>query len=296
MPNFIIQESDNLRLDQVLINQYPEYSRNFFQKFISTVGITVNNRLIKKSSYSVKVGDKIEFDIPENIKKNPDSDLGVNILLDHPDFFIIYKPAGLITHSDVSTQQNITLVDWLLHKFQYLSQVGPENQRAIVHRLDKDTSGLLIIPKDNSTHEYFLNLFKNRQIKKTYLAIVEGNLNSEGVIDYPISRHPHLPYKMTHTINSGREAVTKYKPISYSTELNISLIEAKPLTGRTHQIRVHLSAIGFPILGDIIYNKPSKLISRHALHAYKLQFWYKDQYFCIWHEMPMDMSQINFPY
>lgn len=293
MPNFVVKEiENNIRLDQYLINNLPDYSRSFFQKLINIHGVLVNNQLVKKNSSLLKTGDIINLIIPDYKKDIIPEDLDVKILLDQEDFFIIYKPAGLITHSDISTQSQVTLVDWLLYKFPYLSAVGPEEQRAIVHRLDKDTSGILIIPKNNETHEYFLNLFRTRKIKKTYFAIVAGELIGSGEIDFPITRCPHAPYKMTHKIVSGRAALTKYNSIKYFPEKNISLVKLEPLTGRTHQIRVHLSAIGYPIIGDTVYNAPSNLISRQALHAYKLQFWYKDQYFVIWHDIPEDMQEL----
>lgn len=285
-------DTKNIRLDKFLAHNFTNYSRNFFQELIDNSKILVNNKIINRPGYQIKTGFLIEINFPTAEKVIPPSDLGIKILLKHEDFLVIYKPANLISHNSINAKMDITLVDWLLHNNIYLSQIGTSEQPILVHKLDKNTSGLLIIPRNQDTYLYFIDSFKKRIIKKTYLALVLGKFPESGVIDFPISRNPHLPYKMTHEIPSGREAITYYKLIKYLQDFNISLVEFKPVTGRTHQIRVHAAALGHSILGDIIYGTNSDLISRHALHAYKLEFWYKDQYFCVWQSLPEDISII----
>lgn len=283
---------EDIRLDKFLSKSFSNYSRNFFQELINSSNVLVNNKIVNRPGYQIKEYDLIEINFPEISKFVTDSDLGIKILLQHQDFLIIYKPANLISHNSINSKKDITLVDWLLHNNICLPETGTQEQPILVHRLDKNTTGLLIIPKNQDTYSYFINLFKNRLVKKTYLALVMGKFPESGLIEFPISRHPHLPFKMTHEIPSGRDAKTYYKLIKYLQDLDISLVEFKPITGRTHQIRVHAAAIGNSILGDIIYGTSSGLISRHALHAYQLEFWYKDQYFSVWNSLPEDINRI----
>ncbi len=291
----VLQEENNIRLDVFLAKQF-SYSRSFFQKLISDEGILINNALIKKPSYLIKANDEIVVKFPTQKEKRDiktiEKDMGIEVLYEHPDFLIIYKPAGILVHEVGSKKNEITLVDWLLHKFKDLAQVGASERPGIVHRLDMLTSGLMIIPRNNFTHTLFGNMLKNRQIKKTYLAVVQGHPDESGTIEYGILRHPS-GYKMTYSKkynSNAREALTHYKVLKYLKDA--TLVEVHPITGRTHQIRVHFAAIGHPIIGDILYGKKSKLIERQALHSCCLEFEYEGEKFSFKKDMPEDMQKL----
>ncbi len=292
--NLVVQQEDSLkRLDSYLPEQFPKYSRTYFKKLIDDKAIKINQLITPKASYCVRVGDVIEFTFPAAQLVGlplPEEDMGVKIVYEHSDFLIVYKPAGLIVHKPTSKSTIVSLVDWLVHKFKDLKDVGYEDRPGIVHRLDRDTSGLLIIPKKNHVHAIFADMFKNRTISKTYFAIIEGHPPAEGTIDYHITRHPALKHKMTHTFGYGRNATTLYKVDKYLT--NSSLVEIKLITGRTHQIRVHFSASGHPLIGDSLYGSSSKFISRQALHAYRISFTYEDKYYSFCYDIPTDMKKL----
>lgn len=195
-----------------------------------------------------------------------------------------------------------TLVDWLRAFYPDLGQIGLEDRPGIIHRLDKDTSGLIIISRTHRAYKQFGQMFRNRTIQKTYQAIVQGHPESNGIIDLFIGRDPHIPVKMTafdtkkaqRYIRHGhklRHAITHYKVIQYFE--NYTLLELKPVTGRTHQIRVHLSALGHPIVGDPLYGMPDKKhIKRHALHASDLSFELDNQRFSFSLPLPDDMQTL----
>ena len=292
----IVSEEDiDNRIDVFIAKNLNLYSRSFFQKLIDENYVLKNNKAITKHKTKVQLNDIIKITFPpEKIiepKKIIDQKLDVKIIYEHQDFFIISKPACLIVHdpTDSPLKNNIiTLVDWLLAHFKGLEKVGLSQRPGIVHRLDMNTSGILIIPRKNYSHTIFGNMFRNREIKKTYLAIVQGHPDKSGTIDLPISRHKQQKIKMTHTDPNGRQSLTHYKIIEYFDDC--SLVEAKPVTGRTHQIRVHLSAIGHPIIGDIVYGKKSKIINRQALHAQKIEFEYQKEPFSFSCPAPKDFQ------
>ena len=191
------------------------------------------------------------------------------------DFLVLNKPAGLIVHGD-----SPSVVEWLLKNFPEVKSVGdePEERPGIVHRLDRDTSGILIVARNQKAFEYLKNLFQNHQVKKTYLALVCGWLKEkEGIIDKPIGILSGSVRRTVHikTASMIKEAKTKYR-VKKELEINnekFSLLEVEPLTGRTHQIRVHLNAIGHPIVGDKMYGRKNPLnLSRQFLHADSIEF------------------------
>jgi 23S rRNA pseudouridine1911/1915/1917 synthase len=188
--------------------------------------------------------------------------------------------------------QYITLVDWLVKTFKELSDVGHSDRPGIVHRLDRDTSGIMIVARNNCAHAQISDLFKNRKIQKTYHAVVHGHPEKEGIIDLPITRHPVNRNTMMCTIQKdnkkARSALTQYKVLEYFE--SCSLVEVKPTTGRTHQIRVHFSTIGHPLIGDAVYSKASKKIKRHALHATSLTFTFNGKQHSFNCEAPNDFN------
>ena len=300
---FTVKENqEGQRVDAYLSSQFPSYSRSFFERLIEQECVKLNGKPIHKKSTPLKVDDTISIQFPE-IKKDPvqvkkdAENLDVKIIHEDPHFLIISKPAGLMVHAPHPDSTDITLVDWLVAKFEDIKNVGYEDRPGIVHRLDKDTSGLLIIPRNNCSHAYFSDLFKERKIKKTYLAIVKGHPDKEGEIDLDIARNPDNRKKMTHVTGGNRpkikskirQAKTLFKVIEYLDEY--SLVEVHLITGRTHQIRVHFTGIKHPLLGDPIYGQKSKIISRHALHAHKLEFEFEGKKFEFQEDAPKDFQQ-----
>ncbi len=294
---FIVpQDGIAMRLDRFLVQQMPAYSRTFFQKLIEHGNIAINNRTIVKASAQVKPSDTITVCLPsispavhECIIRDY---LQVAVIFTHEHFLIIAKPAGLIVHAPHRLSTTITLVDWLKVHFSDVAHIGPEERPGIVHRLDKDTSGLLIIARTPQAHLIFSKLFKERCIYKTYLAVVEGHPPREGDIAFTISRHPVLKHKMTHAAPGGigREALTHYRVIEYFS--SAALMQVHPVTGRTHQIRVHCAGIGHSIIGDTVYGHPSAFINRQALHAYSLAFTFQEQNFEFKAPPPADFQQL----
>jgi 23S rRNA pseudouridine1911/1915/1917 synthase len=310
---FRVEESHKgHRIDKFLSQVLPSYSRSFFQQLIDTGNITLNNRIATKASSALKSGDVLTITIPEPEKRPPynpiTGHLGIEILYAHEHFFIIHKPAGLLVHQTEIFTQEPTVVDWLLSHHQELQKVGSNERPGIVHRLDKDTSGLLIIARTNYAHLLFSDMFKKRTISKTYLALVHGHPPASGTIDLSIGRHPTHRKKMTTFIPDAAHALATtpyYSARSQSTARNATttytvktyfnqhaLIEVTPLTGRTHQIRVHCAAIGHPLVGDSLYGTPSKLINRHALHATALSFTFAGQHFNSVKDVPEDFKRL----
>ncbi|MBA3751663.1 RluA family pseudouridine synthase [Candidatus Dependentiae bacterium] len=292
---YIVENSVNgERVDKALTTYCTGYSRTFFQQLMRTNCISLNGVSLKKPSTLVKTGDCLEVTVPPQkligTLELPAETMGVSILFEHPDFLIVYKPAGLIMHSPFTHSTAITLVDWLIHSFSELTTVGYHDRPGIVHRLDKDTTGILIVPRNNKAHAHFSMLFQTRLIEKKYLAVVAGHPPVSGTIEYTIGRDNKYKHKMSSTVAGGREATTHYKVLEYF--LESSLLELHPITGRTHQIRVHCAAIGHPLLGDTTYGSSHKLITRQALHAFQLSFMYNDLYYSFWHTPATDMQEL----
>lgn len=296
---FIVEKDQTgQRLDFFIASHFPSYSRSFFEKLVELELVKINNKVASKKSIPLKENDTIELQFPEEKNRDQELDklkeLEINIVFQNQHFAILNKPANLAAHPSNNRNESITLVDWILANIEHVSNIGFDNRPGIVHRLDKDTTGLMIIPKNNCAHGYFTNLFKERKVEKTYLAIVHGHPDQTGEIDYDIARHPRDKIKMTHVTSSNiaringksRNAKTMYEVLQYFEDC--ALVLAKPLTGRTHQIRVHFTAIGHPLLGDSVYGKKSKIISRHALHAYQLEFEFEGEKMKFEQEPPKD--------
>jgi len=299
---FKVEEQDaDIRLDAFISKQFAAYSRSYFQKLIDDNLVQINGKVKNKAGHALRLNDEIIVKFPEIKAKAIDKfitqDLGVKLIFEHNDFLIIDKPAGLLVHAANSECTEITLVDWLITKFKEIAAVGVSQRAGIVHRLDMNTSGLMVIPRNNYAHGAFGDMFKNRTIRKTYLAVVHGETPQKGTIDYPITRHSS-GHKMACIKNDSKfanrfnqkESVTNFVTLGQFNDC--ALIEAKPLTGRTHQIRVHFATIGHPVIGDSLYGKESKLISRQALHAHKLDFEYEGQPFSFTSELHEDMQKL----
>lgn len=302
--------SSGQRIDRAIAQALTDYSRSFIQKLIDEHAVYLNRTVVTKSSIAVKLHDIISITITPY--KQPtaqtviESNLEVTKIYEHEHFLIINKPAGLLVHSPHKKSEIITLVHWLAAFYPDICNVGPEDRPGIIHRLDKDTSGLMIIPRTHRAYMVFGSLFRSRAIHKIYHAFVQGHPKKEGFIDLSIGRNIHIPIKMaafdtektayyTKRGHKIRRAFTFYRVIEYFE--HHSLVEFNPITGRTHQIRVHASAIGHPIIGDKTYGTSSPLISRHALHASAIKFQFDSQQFFFSLDLPkdmrMDMQQIQ---
>jgi len=269
------------RIDIFLAEQLPMFSRTIIKKLLQNKQVIINQTHQAKPSYVIKDNDiitllSIPIPITRLSKEIPDN-LGITIIAQHQDFLIINKPAGLVVHPPQETYQGLALTDWLVQNYPEIASVGEKERPGIVHRLDRNTSGIMIIALNSAAHATFSTMFKNRKIQKTYIALVMGHPPIAGSIDYVIGRHP-TQKNMMHAhqgiseSNQARDASTNYTTLQYFD--TFSVVQAKPKTGRTHQIRVHFKAIGHPLLGDTIYGSSSKKLPYHALHAQSLEFSY----------------------
>ncbi|MFN3505172.1 MAG: RluA family pseudouridine synthase [Caldimicrobium sp.] len=261
-----------MRLDQYLKEKLPQYSRAYIQKLIEDGLVEVEDKKAK-ASQKIKLGQRIKVIIPPQkpLELKPKL-VPFEIIYEDDDLAVIYKPAGIVVHPAPGHVDD-TLVHGLLLKLKNLSGIGGKLRPGIVHRLDKDTSGLMLVAKNDFSHQALVNAFKNREIKKFYLALLYEKISPpRGAIEKPIGRHPKLRKKMA-IIQGGKVAITEYEVLKYFKKA--SFVLAKPLTGRTHQLRVHFASLGHPILGDPLYGglkpnlpKPKRLM----LHAWELSF------------------------
>jgi 23S rRNA pseudouridine1911/1915/1917 synthase len=265
------KELEDERLDRVLLARLPDMSRAQAQRLIKTGQVTVSGRL-SKPSYRVQVGDEILVHVPAEAPELVlPEDIPLDIIYEDDVLLVVNKPAGMVVHPALGHPGG-TLVNAMLAHCPQIAEVGGPDRAGIVHRLDKDTSGLILVAKDEATRAALQRQFKRRQVAKTYLALVEGQVYPrEGIIEVPIGRDKRQRKKMAVT-RSGRSAHTMYRAIEYFPRH--TLLEVRPYTGRTHQIRVHLSWMGYPIVGDTVYGhrRQPLLKNRHFLHAAQLRF------------------------
>ncbi len=264
-------ENGGKRIDKYLAEKL-SLSRERVKELIQNGHITVNN-IKRKPSYILQKGDNISYLIPAPKKMEILPEEGdIEVLYEDRYLAIINKPPGLSVHPSPGRYEN-TLVNILLSKFKDLSGIGGVERPGIVHRLDKDTSGLMIIAKEEKTHIALSQAFKNREIQKTYLAVVYGIIQEEkGKIEAPIGRDPIHRKKMKVTLHRAKNAITYFEVLKRY--INFTYVKAFPKTGRTHQIRVHFAYIGHPLVGDTLYSRAKEKppIKRHALHAYEIKF------------------------
>lgn len=273
MEKIIVQNNEKgVRLDSYITKKLNDLSRANIQRLIEDGNILVNSAK-QKISYKVNSGDKIEITIPEpkKIDLKP-QDIKVEIVYEDNDIIVVNKPKGLVVHPAVGNPDG-TLVNAIMNICKdSLSGIGGEVRPGIVHRLDKDTTGLLIVAKNDKAHINLSEQIKNREVKKIYIALVRGNIpENEATINMPIGRSTKDRKKMA-VVKNGKEAVTHFKVIDRFK--NYTLLEIKIDTGRTHQIRVHMAEIGYPVVGDMVYSngKNEFGVEGQMLHAKSLDF------------------------
>jgi len=252
-----------MRLDQYVAQYWPEYSRSVWQKFIKAGVVSVNGTVEHAIRHEVGEDDQVTIgDLPHQTPEKVE----VPIIYEDDHVLVLNKPTGMLTHAKGELLDEFTLADFVLPR---MTEPETTNRPGIVHRLDRDTSGVIIAAKDAHTKHLLQKQFQDRKAKKTYYALVWGTPKlAEALIDLPISRNPKLP--STFRIDpKGKSATTQYKVLESSSRM--SLLELRPTTGRTHQLRVHMEYIGTPIVGDKLYSDKKSPIGRLCLHAHELE-------------------------
>lgn len=289
---FNVSEEQHLkRVDHFIVEELPAFSRTKISRLIKKGALLVNNQIVEESSKKISFGDKIELTVPEPVATDLQAqNIHLDIVYEDDDLLVINKPIGMVVHPGAGNPDG-TLVNALLYHCEgNLSGINGELRPGIVHRIDKDTSGLLVVAKNDIAHNILAKQFEDHSIQRTYLAFVWGMPKPiHGRIETLIGRSKYNRQKMSADVGSGKNAITNYKTLEVfkgKTIPDISLIECKLETGRTHQIRVHLAHKGNPILGDQMYGKQIrkirdldeelsiliKNINFQALHAQSLGF------------------------
>jgi len=285
-----VADKPGTRLDKYVCEKCPELSRTHAQKLIGGGHITVNDR-VAKAGLKLNIGDRLTIVIPPAAPSplSPEA-IPLNIVYEDDDLLVVDKPAGLTVHPAPGHPSH-TLVNAILSHFPHLADIGDSLRPGIVHRLDKDTSGVMLVAKNSVAQANLAEQFRARSVVKAYLVLVKGHLTPEsGIIEAPIGRDPRNRKRMA-VVAEGREARTEYRVVKYIGDY--TLLEVKPETGRTHQIRVHLSAIGYPVVGDPMYGVKSLYLSRQFMHASRLGFKLPSsgEYVEFTSELPPDLEQ-----
>ena len=275
----VTEEHEGTRLDHYITAMLPGRSRSQVQRLIRDGHVQLNQQQARVS-HAVHTGDLVDLDIPEPVPATPAAqNLPLEILHDDPDLVVVNKPAGMVVHPAAGHKRG-TLVNALLHHVQGLSGIGGEQRPGIVHRLDRGTSGVMVVAKHDSAHLELSQQFADRKIEKAYLALVWGLINTGRRIDAPLGRDPVHRQKMSTRARRARSAVTRITGTERLRGLTLAMIAIA--TGRTHQIRVHRNSIGHPVVGDSVYGGVRKhlaadhrvlgTLDRPFLHAYRLGF------------------------
>ena len=265
-------DRDGERLDLFIARRLSDLTRSRVRKLIDGGAVSINGQTPRKAGVKLAAGQRVRVSPPPPRPSTlqPEA-MALSIVYEDGDLLVVDKPAGLAVHPSPGHSSH-TLVHGVLAHCPDLSGIGGEGRPGIVHRLDKDTSGLIIVAKNDAAHVSLARQLKERKVEQTYLALVEGRIEpAEGIIDAPIGHDPRHRKRMA-VVERGREARTRYRLLREVA--GRSLVEVRPETGRTHQIRVHLASIGFPICGDALYGRgaaPAGL-TRQFLHAHRLAF------------------------
>jgi len=263
------------RLDQFVHQRLPQFSRARIQEWIKSGRILINGGP-GRASQPIRPRDAIEVEPapPPSLRAVPEP-IPLCVLYEDADVVAIDKPAGMVVHAGAGISAG-TMVNALLYRFSTLSNLGGALRPGIVHRLDRFTSGVLLVAKHDAAHHALAAQFSGRQVEKTYLALIHGAPKADrGRIERPIARDPIRRTRMTARLGHGRAAITEYRVLQRFAKF--TLLEVRIGTGRTHQIRVHLAGIGHPIAGDTLYGAPAKiegqpLLGRYFLHAHRIRF------------------------
>jgi 23S rRNA pseudouridine1911/1915/1917 synthase len=273
------QKPDEERLDHFLVESLPDYSRARLQALIKAGLVLVNGAPAKKSGQMLGPGSVVEVRIPPPVPSNlVGENIPLDIIFENEDVIVVNKPAGMVVHPAAGHDTG-TLVHAVLGYEPDIEGIGGEERPGVVHRLDKDTSGLILLAKNDKAHHWLQDQFRLRKVEKTYIALVDGKPPTpSGRVEASIGRDPSHRKKMAIVSEGkGRQAVSEYKTLESFPQH--TLLEFHPLTGRTHQIRLHCAMLGCPIVGDKIYGrkKPSLALDRHFLHAQKLKILLPDE-------------------
>jgi 23S rRNA pseudouridine1911/1915/1917 synthase len=271
--NFHFDRKTPERLDKFLVEQLQEFSRTRIQGLITDGFVEVNGRAAKKAGQTLESGFNVTVRIPPAAPTDlVAEDIPLDIVFENDDLVVVNKPAGMVVHPAAGHLSG-TLVNAMLGYDPDIEGIGGEERPGVVHRLDKETSGLILIAKNERAHRWLQDQFRLRKVDKTYLALVDGKPPTpSGRVEAHIGRDPSHRKRMAIVSESrGREAISEYKTLESFRDH--TLLEFHPLTGRTHQIRLHCAFLGCPIVGDEVYGrkKPSIEIDRHFLHAYRLK-------------------------
>jgi 23S rRNA pseudouridine1911/1915/1917 synthase len=268
-------EDAGKRLDHFLKEQFPEHSRSLLQEWVKAGHVRVDGGKAKPSML-LRGGERIEVEAAARPPLQAHAeDLPLAVLYEDGAVVAIDKPAGMVVHAGAGVRTG-TLVNALLHRFQKLSQTGGALRPGIVHRLDRYTSGVLLVARTDAAHHHLAAQFAGRKVEKTYLALVHGVIRQDsGRIAKPITRDPVRRVRMTARLGTGRAAYSEFRVVRRFDQF--TFLEVKIGTGRTHQIRVHLSSIGHPVVGDTLYGAPAKVpgmpsLGRYFLHAWRIRF------------------------
>ncbi len=270
---FIYSGDESPRLDKFLADSLVDFSRVQTQGFIDEGKVTVNGRVRTKAALRIKSGDILQVEVPEVVTEEPLGEAQpLDILYEDDSVLVVNKPAGMVVHPGAGNLTG-TLVNAAVAHFPAIKDVGEQGRPGVVHRLDKDTSGVIILAKTNAAYHHLVRQFKSRRTEKVYLTLVDGvPPTPTGRIEANIHRDEHYRQKMAVAYEGkGRKAISEYSTVKNFS--NHALLEVKPLTGRTHQIRVHLAYLGSPVAGDQIYGRRKSSIpgARFFLHAEKLK-------------------------
>src|SRR5438067_4108558 len=265
----LLADTAGERLDVFVARMMPDLTRSRVQRLIESGHVAVDGHPAK-SALRLEPGQRVGVEIPPSVSDRAEpEEIPLDVIFEDEDLLVVNKPPGMTVHPSPG-HRTATLVNAILAHCHDLSGIGGVSRPGIVHRLDRDTSGIIVVAKNDAAHNALARQLKDRSVEKTYLALVEGTPRPlEGSIEAPIARDPRNRQRMA-VIEGGREATTAYRVIERFR--GMSLLEARPKTGRTHQIRVHLAAIGHPIVGDRVYGRPSPLVDRQFLHAIRIAF------------------------
>jgi 23S rRNA pseudouridine1911/1915/1917 synthase len=271
--DFLFEKQTHERLDKFLVESLPEFSRSRIQGFIAGGFVDVNGRAAKKAGAPLESGFKVTIRIPPRVPTNLIAEnIPLDIVFENSDLIVVNKPAGMVVHPAAGHASG-TLVNAVLGYDPDIEGIGGEERPGVVHRLDKATSGLILLAKNERAHRWLQDQFRLRNVEKTYLALVDGKPPTpSGRVETHIGRDPKNRKRMAVvSAKKGREAISEYKTLE--SFRNHTLLEFHPLTGRTHQIRLHCAFLKCPIVGDEVYGRKNQAIQldRHFLHAFRLK-------------------------